>query len=142
MHPANRRGAFFMKLPLVLILVILLLAGSTIWIVSVLKEKKEKERTRLEVRKLVLSIRLNQEQEEKIFELEWARKNRAKHLKDSLNKNLPALKKMLAELSSNNENKIASLLDSAQISKYKKYRLAQARKKSRQLKLFRKKQKS
>ena len=129
-----------MKLPLVLIFVILLLAGSSIWIFSVLKEKKEKERTKLTVRKLVLSIQLNQEQEEKIFELEWSRRTRAKHLKDSLKKSLPALKKFLGELSRNHEKNIELLLDSSQIVKYKKYRLAQARKKSRQIKLFRKKQ--
>ena len=128
-----------MKGPITAIFLVLLVAACSIWLVTKFREKKELDQTRLSVRKMVLSLRLNPQQEEKIVELECSRKLRVKQLQDSLKKNQPELRRRLEKLTGNHQKSIESLLDSSQIQKYRKYRLALARKKARNLRLFRKK---
>ena len=127
-----------MKGPVYAILFVLILASCSIWLVSVYRENREREKTRLNVRKMALSIRLEPQQEEEIFELECNRKLRIKELQDSLKNNQAGLKQALSNLTAIHQKKIEMLLDSQQCVKYQKYRQALARKKVRNLKLFRK----
>jgi hypothetical protein len=125
-----------MKAPLLAILVVILFAVGSYWIITSIRKDNERKAVALSVRKLALSIQLNPEQEQRVFEIELNRRDRARRLQDSLAKNGKDLSKGLQDLSRQSTIQIEGVLDSLQKSKYTRYRMALARKKARKLKML------
>jgi len=130
-----------MKGPLLAILVISVLALSSYWIITSIRKANERKEVELSVRKMALSIQLNREQEQRIFEIELDKRSRVRQLQDSLKNNVKGLSEALKSLSRRYTLQTEGVLDSLQKTKYNKYRKALARKKARKIRMLRKNKK-